>query len=74
MTPYIKQPQVERKLHSTAPMQILGKRGLFRNSTVKSGLKIDLDTKMSKYIMQDQTAQVTCSIKHKDFILMIFHL
>ena len=56
MTPYIKQPQVERKLHSTAPMQILGKRGPFRKFAVKVGLKIALDTKTSNWDMWNQTA------------------
>ena len=48
MTPYLKLPKVETELNRNAPVQISGERGLFHKSTVKSGLKIDLDTEMSK--------------------------
>ena len=39
MKPYLKLHLLERNLHKIAPVQILGKRGLFHKSTLKSGLK-----------------------------------
>ena len=55
-----------KHLNRTSPMLISGKRGFFCKSTIKVKFvyKIDLDTKMSKYVMQDQKVLADQRVSH----------